>query len=289
MRSCARVRRLRRRRARPRRRGNVLDHRRVHFTQDTVPTAVPSISTFTDPSVVPPLEARPSPKAAAFWLRRDIVRGVFEPMERLKVEPLVKFYGLGHSPIREAIVLLSPSGLVVHEPDKGYRVAPVSLADYDDVLGVYQRLYRLALDMALDRGDEAWEERVVVQLHRSIKMVKVLPGGDPEGREKWQRAYGDLHAQWLSGCGSPLMIQLIQDIGGRLERYVNLFADLESDRERDHHAEHREIVDALVSRDKARVNVLMDRYFATGQPVRGSIVEELKRDRPALRGGRRAA
>ena len=254
-----------------------------------MPTQIPSVSTFADPTISRPYDPERSPsKAAAFWLRRDIVRGVFEPMERLKVEQLVQFYGVGHSPVREAIILLSSSGLVIHEHLKGYRVAPVSLADYDDVLGVYQRLYKLALDMAMDRGDEAWEERVVVQLHRSLKVAKVLPGGDLEDRERWQRAYGMLHAEMLSGCGSPLMMQLFEDIGGRLERYVHLFADLESDRERDTHGEHREIVEAVLARDHGRVPGLIERYFAIGQPVRNSIIERLRREAPRRRGRRSA-
>jgi GntR family carbon starvation induced transcriptional regulator len=198
-------------------------------------------------------------------------------MERLKVEQLVKFYGLGHSPIREAIVILSSSGLVVHELQRGYRVAPVSPADYDDVLSIYQRLYWLALEMAVDQGDEAWEERVVVQLHRSVKVAKIVLEADPEGRERWQRAYVELHSQMLSGCGSPLLLQLVGDIGGRLERYVNLFADLESDRQRDHHVEHRAIVDALIARDKERLRKLIGQYTISAQPVRSSIVERLKR------------
>jgi GntR family carbon starvation induced transcriptional regulator len=255
-----------------------------------VTTDVASISTFADPAVVAPFDPAQNPsKAAAYWLHRDIVRGVFAPQERLKVEHLVQFYGVGHSPVREAILVLSPTGLVIHEHQKGYRVAPVSLADYDDVLSVYQRLYKLALAMAIDLGDDAWEERVVVQLHRSVKVAKVLPDGDPQLREKWQRAYVEFHSELLSGCGSPLLKQLISDIGFRLERYVNLFADLESDRERDHHAEHREIVEALVARDKDRTLALIDRYFAIGQPMRNSIIETLRRNEAAGSQRRRRA
>jgi GntR family transcriptional regulator, carbon starvation induced regulator len=262
----------------------------IFFKLRAVPTSIPSISTFSDPSLVSVFDPALNPsKAAAYWLRRDIVRGVFAPIERLKVEHLVKFYRIGHSPIREAIILLSSSGLVVHEHQKGYRAAPVSLADYDDVLGVYQRLYRLALDMAMEKGDDAWEERIVVQLHRSVKVPKVLPDGDPEARERRQRAYGDLHAQLLSGCGSMLIMQLIQDIGGRLERYVNLFADLESDRNRDMHAEHRKMAETIVSRDRPRVHTLVDNYFAVGQPVRVTIKEALKRGEEGSSRRRRSA
>lgn len=225
-------------------------------------------------------------KAAAFWLRRDIVRGVFRPMERLKVERLVEFYNVGHSPVREAILLLSASGLAVHEHQKGYRAAPVSLADYDDVVSVYQRLYKLAIGMAIELGDDAWEERTLVQLHRSAKVPIVFPDGDAQARERWQRGYWEFHGQLLSGCGSPLLLQLLGDIGFRLERYVNLFADLASDRERDHHSEHREIVDAVVARDCDNAIALVDAYFARAQPIRDSIIKKLMRAENAPARGR---
>lgn len=239
----------------------------------------PSIAAFKDPKVSGPFDPEQNPsKAAAFWLRRDIVRGVFAPTARLKVEELVQFYGVGHSPVREAILLNSSSGLIVHEHQKGYRVAPVSLADYDDVVGVYQRLYKLALGMAMERGGDDWEEGIVVQMHRSAKVPMVTTEGDPEARERWQRAYWEFHGALLSACGSPLMQQLLGDIGFRLERYVNLFADTETDQRRDHHAEHRMIVDAILARDRERTFRLIDDYFALGQPMRDSIIESLKRN-----------
>jgi GntR family carbon starvation induced transcriptional regulator len=254
-----------------------------------LPSRIRSVSTFTDAAVAPPAEiAESQSKVATYWLRRDIVRGVFGPMERLKVEQLVTYYGVGHSPVREAILLLSPSGLVIHEHQKGYRVAPVSLADYDDVVSVYQRLYKLALGMAIELGDEAWEERVVIQLHRLAKVPVPDADGDPQDRERWQRAYWELHGQLLSGCGSPLMLQLLGDIGFRLERYVNLFADRQSVDDRSQHQALRGIVDAVIARDKPRAIALVEDYFASAQPVRNSIIEKLKavESRPVRRRGR---
>lgn len=244
----------------------------------SVPTAIPSVATFTLPGVTSPHDPRERPtQAVAYWLGRDISRGVFAPMERLKIEQLSQFYEIGHSPVREAILLLSTSGLVVHEHQKGHRVAPVSLADYDDLLNVYMRIYRLALNMAIELGADDWEESVVLQLHRSQKVRKVLLDGDPQARELWQRAYGEFHRVLLNGCGSLLMMRIYGQLGARLERYVNLFGDLDSDRERDHHAEHRLIVEAVLARDIARVGELIDRYFAGATPIRQSIVASLKK------------
>jgi GntR family transcriptional regulator, carbon starvation induced regulator len=242
-----------------------------------MPTSLPSVSTFSAPELdaLSPDLAGPTDKAA-FWLQRDIVRGVFQPDERLKVEQLTKFYKLGHSPIREAILLLSSTGLVVHEHQKGYRVAPVSVADYTDVLDAYQAIYEMVLAKSVQRGDEAWEERVVVVLHRTMKVRKVMPDGDPVARELWQRAYKALHRELLSGSGSPVLQRIYSNLGDRAERYLNLYADFEADRDRDHHAEHREIVDALIARDGERLHSLISVFFAGAQPMRDIVIQRLE-------------
>ena len=238
---------------------------------------IPSVASFESKALEALMApARGPTDRATFWLRRDIVRGVFPPAARLKVAQLARFYDLGHSTTREAILLLSPSGLVVHEHQKGYRVAGVSVADYQDVLEVYRQVYELALTMALERGDDAWEERVLVVLHRTSKVPKVLLDGDPEGREMWQRAYKRLHHEILSGCGSRVLLTLFADLGNRLERYLNLFGDLESDRRRDHRAEHRALVEVVLQRDLPRVLAELDAFFARNQPVRESVVAALQ-------------
>ena len=248
---------------RPRLHGVLVARARRLSNSRGVPTDIPSVKTFTAPSVIAPVDPKRNPTLAVqYWLGRDIVRGVFAPHERLKVEQLVAFYDVGHSPVREAILLLSTSGLVVHEHQKGHRVAPVSLTDYDDLIRAYRKIYQLMLDTALKNGSDAWEEAVVVQLHRSLKVEKNFD--DPEHREMWQRAYSALHWALLSGCGSPILMRIWADLGGRLERYINLFADLEIDRVLDHHGKHREIVDAVVKRDADRLHELVADMFEMG-------------------------
>jgi GntR family carbon starvation induced transcriptional regulator len=243
-----------------------------------LPAILPSVATFDSPEVTALMTSSSSPtQQAAFWLRRDIVRGLLRPNERPSVKTLAAFYGLGQSSIREAILLLSSSGLVVHEHQKGHRVAPVSAADYEHIREAYGEIYNLALTMAVERGDEDWEERVVVILHRASKVPKVMPDGDPQAREKWQRSYKRLHQEILSGCGSPLLMRIFIDLGDRMERYLNLFADLETDRARDHHSEHRALVDVLFTRDLDRILPAFNAYFEASRPIRESIAAALAR------------
>ncbi len=132
--------------------------------------------------------------------------------------------------------MLSGSGTgAIHEHQKGHRVAPVSLADYLDLLDVYQRTYKLALNLAVERGDDAWEKRRwwCSSIARS-RLPKVMPDGDPRGpRAVAAGLWRAPRRNPQSAAASPLLLQIQSNLGGRLERYVNLLADLESDRTRD--------------------------------------------------------
>ncbi|MGQ2929757.1 MAG: FCD domain-containing protein [Sphingopyxis sp.] len=242
-----------------------------------MPTNIPSISSFEDERLRLPRTALSSPShGIAYWLKRDIVRGVFDPAERLKLDLLTRFYGAGLSPVREAVLFLAAGGLVAHEHQKGHRVAPVSLGDYLDTLHVYDRIRRLALVTAIERGDDAWEEQVLIQLHRSKKVPHVLPGDDHEGRERWQRAYMDFYDTLIGGCKSPLLIDYYSDLVARAERYINLFADQSSDHVRDHAAEHSAIVDAVIGRDAVRLNKLLDESNERSKSMRNSTIDALR-------------
>lgn len=243
----------------------------------SLPNQIPSIRSFKDESLRHPRMPGTSPNhVIAYWLKRDIVRGVFRPNERLKLDILTDFYGAGLSPVREAVLFLAAGGLVVHEHQKGHRVANVSLADYRDTLHVYDRIRRLALATAMERGDDAWEEAVLVQLHRSKKVPHVLPCEDHEGRERWQRAYMDFYEILIGGCRSPLLIEYYSDLVARAERYINLFADQTSDHERDHAAEHTAIVEAMLERDHQRLNTLLDEGSERSKNMRTSTIVTLQ-------------
>lgn len=242
-----------------------------------MPTDIPSVSTFTNPELMHLAPELPSlTDKAAFWLRRDIIRGVFLPLERLKVDSLSKFYRIGRSPIQAAIMQLEPSGLLAHEHQKGYRVAPMSLADYDDVRQLYRELYRIALRLAVNKGDDAWEERMIVTLHRTSKIQKVIDKNG-EGRELWQLAYKRLHGAVLSGCGSPLLMTLIADLGNRVERYIGMLGEMESDLKRDHHKEHGELIEVVLRRNEHEVIEAYEAFFMRNQPIRDTVVEKLRR------------
>ena len=61
-------------------------------------------------------------------LKGDILATRLAPGAPLIIARLIERTGLGWTPLREALSRLEAENLVVSEPNKGYRVAPVSAA-----------------------------------------------------------------------------------------------------------------------------------------------------------------
>ena len=88
-------------------------------------------------------------------LRQAILKGEMEPGERLMEIQLAKKLGVSRTPIREAIRKLELEGLVLMIPRKGAEVAGITEKNLRDVLEVRRYLEELAIELAVQRMDEA--------------------------------------------------------------------------------------------------------------------------------------
>lgn len=70
--------------------------------------------------------AQPTSLDGYRWLKNDIIRGVYQPDEKLRMSLLTSRYRLGVGPLREALSQLVAEQLVTVVNQKGYRVAPMS-------------------------------------------------------------------------------------------------------------------------------------------------------------------
>ena len=74
------------------------------------------------------------------WLKNDIIRGNFQPDEKLRMSLLTSRYALGVGPLREALSQLVAERLVTVVNQKGYRVA--SMSEQEDVYKRQHLLHR---------------------------------------------------------------------------------------------------------------------------------------------------
>lgn len=80
-----------------------------------------------------PSAAKSLTEACYAVLRHELVSCHLRPGERLKIQELSRRLRVSPSAIREALSRLVAEGLVVAEAQKGFRVAPISRFDLQDL------------------------------------------------------------------------------------------------------------------------------------------------------------
>lgn len=179
-------------------------------------------------------------------LRDDIIHGHLAPNTKLRIEPLRKQYGVGATPLREALSRLSADGFVTSEGQRGFRVADMTPDDLEEVTNLRVVLESQALTQSLLKGDDEWESRVVAAFHRLSK-IEQTPKSKRDIQE-WEARNSDFHIALISACHSKWLRRFYEILYDQHKRYRNV-ARSDTQAKRDVHAEHKAIYDAALKRD----------------------------------------
>lgn len=182
-------------------------------------------------------------------LREAIIEGHYEPGSPLRHSELTKALGVSLIPIREAIRRLEVERLVDSVPNKGARVAPISLRDVNDV---YQT--RIALETEALR--RAWPN-LTPELVEEISdvresMVERVRRDDETFYDLHRRVHFDIY----EASHSPWLVHLIEIVWSHTERYrraaakFDTFVDEGSDL-------HGKILDAIRAGNLDRAEVAL--------------------------------
>ena len=182
-------------------------------------------------------------------LRRDILTGLFEPGERLPLDALGVRYRVGLTPLREALNRLSAEELVLREGKRGFRVAPVDLADLADLAMTLCWVVDVTLRRSIARGDEAWDDSVVVAAHRLQRLDGRIPSHETGMDPEWERRHRDFHMSMIAASGAHRLNDYFATLLDRYERYVYIGVNAAAFWTRDAAAEHKAILDAVLARD----------------------------------------
>jgi GntR family transcriptional regulator, carbon starvation induced regulator len=193
-------------------------------------------------------------------LRRDILRGVFRPGERLRIDGLCERYEIGVTPLREALNRLSAEDLVGREEQRGFRVAPVSLSDLAELTKTCCWIGELALRESIKNGGAGWEEAIVIAAHRLSRVPREGPEGHASFNPEWEERHRAFHLALIAACGSRWLIDFYSMLMDRNTRYRYL-ALADGSEPRDVEAEHRAIVDAVLARDADRAVAAADAHL----------------------------
>ena len=181
-------------------------------------------------------------------LRSDIIACRLMPNERLRVEALRERYGMGFSPIREALMRLEAEGLVELEQNKGFRVSEVSRENLFDLMRTRIEIESIALRWSLEKGGVEWEADLLGAFHRLSRQTKIDPANPDAISEAWSKEHADFHAALVAASGSPTLLSIRARLFEQAERYVAL-SIMSSGPLRDDVTEHKNLMRAALNRE----------------------------------------
>lgn len=180
-------------------------------------------------------------------IRRQLLSGTLVPGAPLRLEKLKRELGIGFTPLREALMRLSSEGLVEMEDNRGFRAAPASLADMEDIMLTRAAIEAQALEQAMRYGDVDWEATIIANFHRMSR----YSASDPTTgfvADPWAHAHREFHLSLIAACRSRWLQRFWLTLFDQAQRYRHLSVT-EGATYRDDQAEHRLLMDTVIARD----------------------------------------
>jgi len=194
-------------------------------------------------------------------LRRDIINAQFVPGRKLLIRELCKRYGVGLSPMREALNRLSRDGLISQSDQRGFRVAPLDEEHLAELTRTRCWLNEIALRESIANGDSAWEEGIVLAYHRLTRIPRHRSEADKAAYNPvWEEAHRAYHTSLIAACGSRWLKGFCEQLFDAADCYRHL-SRVSSLRRKLHRDEHRAIMDAVLARDAGKAVKLISSHF----------------------------
>jgi DNA-binding GntR family transcriptional regulator len=196
-------------------------------------------------------------------LRADVMFGRRLPGSHIQLRDVADEHGVSLSVVREAVTRLASEGLVVAEPQRGFRVRSLSLDDLRDLTWVRIEIETLALRESIAKGDVDWEADLVSAHHRLAGTPTHFEDGTPN--VGWMAVHGAYHTALCAAAGSPTLEGIRRQLFDASELYRYWSATLPAGRAQTvrRHAddEHRDICEAALARDADRAVELMTAHL----------------------------
>jgi DNA-binding GntR family transcriptional regulator len=192
-------------------------------------------------------------KAEAVYqeLSARILDGSMQPGSTVRQESLAGALGVSITPLREALRRLESDGLVILEAHRTLTVAPLSAAEVRELYAVRLQLDPFAAGLAAQMAPAAVLDRIELLAKRPLKTTA-------RARLKANREF---HQAIYHSSGNHTLAEMLDRLWDRTDRYRMIVVQVGSE-ERKVEREHREIADALRSRDAALSTRLMHDHVA---------------------------
>ena len=206
-------------------------------------------------------------------LRSAILAGQFEPGERLHEVKLTALLKASRTPVRAALQKLASEGLLDYTPNRGYTLRQFPISEVVNAYEVRAVLEGLAARLCAERGLSERERATIETALRDGDALLQHGHLLDEHRGEYSRINASIHETLHAAAGSRLlsdMVYLCQQVPVSSPRNVVAFEERDVRRR---HDDHHRIVEAIISRDPWRAEMLMRDHVGS---VKASLVRSLQ-------------
>jgi DNA-binding GntR family transcriptional regulator len=198
-----------------------------------------------------------------------ILDGTYGPGEKLHIAKLAGLFGVALSPIREALSRLIATGLVISESQRGFKVAPISKEDLQDIYTTRVLVEQAALERSIKLGDQNWEANLVAAFHRLSHIEKKIEVDSLKKYKEWEKLHREFNMALISACGLKHLLLIQEKLYQQTERYrrVWFFAGLEKGNILIFSRKQKGIMEAALARNGRKASELLEKHFEEAQKM----------------------
>lgn len=153
-------------------------------------------------------------------LRQDILEVRLAPDTPLRLGAIRESYGVGWTPLREALSRLEAEHLVHSTANKGYAVASVSIAELADLTKTKGMIELQLLSESMEFGNQEWEARIVAAHYRLSREVPPFEQiSDLESFTSWSHLHDAFHNALISSNQSPWLSRFYRQVTDHMHRH----------------------------------------------------------------------
>ncbi len=199
----------------------------------------------------------------------DIMKGTLYPDQKLHIAQLAEKFDVGLSPVREALSKLTATNLVIAMSQRGFKVAPISLADLNDIYATRTHIEKIALALSIEKGDANWEAELLAAFHRLSQIEKKTKIAEMMEYRLWEKHHRAFNLALISACGLSHLLRIQENLYQETERYrrIWVFAGLEDHQVLQFSEKQKAIMDAALDRDAHKATTLLEQHFANAQKL----------------------
>jgi DNA-binding GntR family transcriptional regulator len=202
-------------------------------------------------------------------LRADILQLRLPPGTEIREAELAARFEVSKSPVRDALMRLEREALVITSPRQGYRVAPVSLADVQDMFHLRAALERACMERIVRQASD--EQLATLEPFRRFD-----PDAWKGGFIEYNRAF---HGILADLAANVRMRDQLSDLIGQMERVVLMSVNKVRQGSGNTQSlvdEHCRMIDALQERQVRRAERLAEQHITlAGKRVHDAITKSM--------------